>query len=148
MIPPEALHLRHFILTAAQARGVRLEVHCFGLEHHRPALRLRLGGKILRGCWVGLPDAPNAPCRADVITVHGSGHRSSRMWPRKTDGTFRIDAITDHILTFVGEEPVEIPAARAGEDARRGTSSSGVLHGAGKHRVSVTRLSELPHEQT
>lgn len=127
MIPPEALHLARHILAAAQAQGVPLEERFLRLEHGLPVLRFRLGGRAVRGCYVGLPGDPkvsdfgHAP---DVITVHGSGNRASRMWPRNREGGFKIEAVADHILHLAEAElsrvvpdlviPSGIPASRSG----------------------------------
>lgn len=100
-IPPEALHLARLILASAQARGVPLEQRFLRLERGLPVLRLRLGGRAVRGCHVALPGDPrvaqsgHAP---DVVTVHGSGNRASRMWPRNREGGFKIEAVVDHIV--------------------------------------------------
>lgn len=127
VFPPEARHLARLILASAQARGVHLEQRFLRLEHDLPVLRLRLGGRAVRGCHVGLPGDPNvsefghAP---DVITVHGSGSRTSRMWPRKLDGRFKIEAVVDHVVRLAEAEmsrtvpdlviPSGIPASRSG----------------------------------
>ncbi|MBI3200090.1 MAG: hypothetical protein HYZ29_01025 [Myxococcales bacterium] len=60
----------------------------------------------------------------DVITVHGSAWKSSKMWPRQRDGGFKIDAVVDHILRLAEAElsrvvpdfviPSGIPASRSG----------------------------------
>lgn len=126
-IPPEALHLARLILTTAQTRGVQLEERFLRLERGRPVLHVRLGDQALRGVHVDLPGDPrlaefgHAP---DVITVHGSGNRASRMWPRKRDGSFRIEAVVDHILHLVEQDlsrvvpdlviPSGVPASRSG----------------------------------
>ena len=59
-----------------------------------------------------------------MITVHGSARRSSRTWPRKLDGSFKIEAVVDHIVHLVEAElarvvpdvviPRGIPASRSG----------------------------------
>ena len=78
----------------------------------------------MRGCRVDLPGDPrvsdfgHAP---DVITVHGSARRSSRTWPRKLDGSFKIEAVVDHIVHLVEAElarvvpDVVIPASEVVE---------------------------------
>jgi hypothetical protein len=100
MIPDETLHLRDSIIAAALARGVPLEEHTLRREVGLPVLRLRLGGKIFRGCWIGLP-GDRGRYQVDVVTVHGSGHRASKMWPRRVDGGFDVEAITGHVLALV-----------------------------------------------
>lgn len=123
----EARRLCYLILTSAKARAVRLEERFLRLERGLPVLRLRLGGRAVRGCYVALPGDPrvahfgHAP---DVITVHGSGNRASRMWPRKLDGSFRIEAVVDHIVRLIEAEvsravpdlviPNGVPASRSG----------------------------------
>lgn len=107
MIPPEVHHLRDLILAEAHSRGVHLEEHLLHLERGHPVLHVRLGERILRGCHVSLPGDPvvaefgYAP---DVITVHGSGDRSSRSWPRKRNGEFNIAAVIEHILHLIEVE--------------------------------------------
>jgi hypothetical protein len=127
MIPTAARHLRDLILASAQARGVSLEQRFLRLERGLPVLRLRLDGRVLRGCHVDLPGDPAAADHGyapDVITVHGSGDRASRMWPRQRDGGFKMEAVVDHILRLAEAElsrvvpdlliPSGIPASRSG----------------------------------
>ena len=110
MIPAEALRLRDLILAAADARGVALEERSLRWEHDHPLLRLRHGSRAVRGCWIGLPGGLG-PYRPDVVTVHGSGNRASKTWPRKRDGSFDISAITSHVLALVElEQSREVPA--------------------------------------
>jgi hypothetical protein len=104
MTPTEALLLRDIILAEARARGVPLEEHSLRVEYDLPVLRLRLGEMIVRGTRVRLPARPGQRHLPDVITVHASGDRASRMWPRKRDGTFNIEAVVDHLLALVTEE--------------------------------------------
>lgn len=127
VIRPEVLHLRDLIVAEAKARGVHLDERFLRLEHGLPVLHLRLDGRVLRGCSVGLPgDAKvshfgHAP---DTITVHGSRWKSSKTWPRKRDGTFNIEAVVDHIVHLAEVElsrvvpdvaiPSGIPASRSG----------------------------------
>jgi hypothetical protein len=125
MIPPSAARLRDQILTEAHARGIDLEQEGLALEQDLPVLRLRLGGAILRSARIRLPGAPGRVAYSpDVITVHGSGFRASKAWPRKLDGTFNIRAVVNHLLALVNEElsrprpalrvPVGVPAAASG----------------------------------
>jgi hypothetical protein len=127
VIPPEVLHLRDLILAEVQRRDVHLEERFLRLERGRPVLHLRLGERALRGCHVELPGDPAVAAHGyapDVITVHGSGDRSSRTWPRKLDGSFDIEAVTGHILHLVEVElnrprpelhvPAGVPARSSG----------------------------------
>ncbi len=127
VMPKEALQLRDLILAEAHARGVHLEQRFFRLERGLPVLRLRIDGRALRGCHVDLPGDPAVADHGyapDVITVHGSGNRTSRMWPRQRDGGFKIEAVVDHILHLAEAElsrvvqdvvvPSGIPASRSG----------------------------------
>ena len=127
MIPPEALHLRDLILAEAKPRGVPLEERFLRPERGLPVLRFCFGGRAVRGCHVDLPgdpDVADSGYAPDVITVHGSGNRASRMWPRKRDGSFKIEAVVDHLLHLIEQEvsrvvhdlvvPSGIPASRSG----------------------------------
>lgn len=130
MNPPvskQAHHLARLILTTAQARGIALRQRHLRLERGLPVLRLRLGDRVLRGCHVGLPGDPQVAdfgYAPDVITVHGSGERSSKAWPRRRDGRFNIEAVVDHLLHLVEVElahavpglrvPAGVPASRSG----------------------------------
>lgn len=105
MFSRETRQLRDLILDEARDRGVALEVESLTIEQELPVLRLRVGDRVLRASRVRLPGtsgSPIYPC--DVITVMGSAYRSSRMWPRRRDGTFRIEAVVDHLLALVGAE--------------------------------------------
>jgi hypothetical protein len=106
MITPPNRLLRDSILAEARARGVPLAEETFKFEQGLPVLRLRLGERVLRGVHVGFPGSSRD--LPDVITVHGSGFRASRMWPRKRDGSFNINAVVDRLLALVRAE-VERP---------------------------------------
>ncbi len=104
-VPAEAHHLRDVILSEARGRGMDLDEYGLRIEYDLPVLRVRLGRKILWGCRISLPsEARSARHVPDVITVHGSGDRNTRTWQRKRDGTFNVDAITNHLLALVEEE--------------------------------------------
>jgi hypothetical protein len=93
------------ILAEARARGVRLEQESLTLELDLPVLRLRLADRVLHGTRIRLPGAPGSSAYTpDVVTVHGSGFKASRMWPRRLDGSFRVGAIVDHLLMLAEEE--------------------------------------------
>jgi hypothetical protein len=102
MISRTARQLRDAILEEAHGRGVLLDEESFKNERGLPVLRLRLGDRVLRGTQVRLPGSSRH--LPDVITVHGSGHRASRMWPRRHDGTFNIAAVVDRLLALVRTE--------------------------------------------
>jgi hypothetical protein len=118
------------ILADAQVRGVDLAEHSLTVEQGLPVLRFRVGDRVLRTARVRLPGAPGSN-QPGVITVHGSGYRSSRMWPRRLDGTFAIPAIVDHLLGLVREEwenPWPDPPVAA--DVPVTASGVHVMHGA------------------
>lgn len=94
--------LRDAILAEASHRGVPLAQESFKVEHGLAILRVRRGDRVLRGVHVRFPGSSRG--LPDVITVHGSGHRASRMWPRKRNGTFNIGAVVDHLLALVRQE--------------------------------------------
>jgi len=139
-MPPEALDLARLILASAQSRGVHLEEHVFHLKVGRPVLHFRLGDRVLRGCHVGLPgDRKLARYTSDVITVHGSGDRSSKTWPRQRDGEFNLSAIVEHILVLVEVELArQVPELTVPTGIPTGLSGLHVLHLAG------VRLGALP----
>ncbi len=122
-LPAETLRLRDLILAAAADHGVPLEQHTLRVRVGLPVLKLRLFDKILRGCSVRFPGKPGS-YDPDVVTVLGSGFRTSKMWPRKRDESFDIPAIVDHLLVLVEQEmsrptvellvPAGIPAAASG----------------------------------
>ena len=102
MISRTARQLCDAILDEARGRGVPLVEESFKNERGLPVLRLRLEERVLRSTQVRLPGSSRH--LPDVITVHGSGHRASRMWPRRRDGTFSIAAVVDHLLALVRAE--------------------------------------------
>ncbi len=105
MFPRSTRLLCDEILAEARARGVRLEQESLTLELDLPVLRLRLADRVLRGTRIRLPGAPGSSTYTpDVVTVHGSGFKTSKMWPRRRDGTFRVGAIIDHLLMLAEEE--------------------------------------------
>jgi hypothetical protein len=142
VIPPEVLHLRGLILAEAQASGVPLRERYLRLERGRPVLHFRLGDRPLRGCHVELPGDPkvaNHGYAPDVITVHGSGDRSSRTWPRQRDGEFKIEAVVEHVLLLVEVELArQVPELDVPRGIPAGLSGLHVLHLAG------VRLGALP----
>lgn len=102
MISRSSCQLRDAILAEARDRGVPLDEETFKIERGLPVLRLRLGDRVLWGAHVWLPgSARHLP---DVITVHGSGFKASRTWPRRRDGAFNINAVVDHLVTLVRVE--------------------------------------------
>lgn len=110
MIPRETRDLRDEILGEARARGIDLQQESLVVEQNLTVLRLRVEDRVLRAARIRLLGAwgSNEP---DVVTVLGAAHRSSRMWPRRLDGSFQITAIVDHLLALLREER-EHPRAR------------------------------------
>lgn len=99
MFPRSTRLLCDEILAEARARGVQLEQESLTLELDLPVLRLRLGDRVFHGTRIRLPGVPGSSAYTpDVVTVHGSGFKTSRMWPRRLDGSFRVGAIVDHLL--------------------------------------------------
>lgn len=128
----EAHTLARLILATAQARGTDLHQRFLRLERGLPVLRLRLGGRPLRGCHVGLPgDSQGAEFgyAPDVITVHGSGERSSRAWPRRLDGSFNVEAAVEHLVKLVEVELARpVPELQVPRGLPISRSSLVVLH--------------------
>ena len=96
-----------------------------------PVLRIRLGRRVLRTTRIRLPGPPGSR-QPDVITVHGSGPQSSKMWPRKRDGSFAITAVVDHLLELVRGELERVrPDAPGVSGVPAAASGVHVLHTAG-----------------
>jgi hypothetical protein len=128
-ISPSIGHLRDLILAEVRSRGVMLEEYALRIEQEHPVLRFKLRDRVLWGCWVRLPGDPTRPYAVDVITVHGCGHRASKMWPRRVDASFNIPAIAEHVVRLV-EEEVSRSSLRLEVPAGLPSSASGlhVLH--------------------
>jgi len=151
VIPTSARHLRDQFLATARSKGVPLEERFFRLELGLPVLHLRLGDRPLRGCHVRFPGDPAVAeyGNPDVITVHGSGERSSKMWPRKIDGTFNIVAATDHLLHLVEVEVSRrVPDLDVPRRIPPGLSGLYVMHLAGVRlgKFPATSKPEIPLE--
>lgn len=131
MINREARQLRDALLAEARERGVALEQESLSIEQNLPVLRLRVvGGVVLRSTRIRLPGVWGSG-EPDVITVHGSGFRRSRMWPRKQDGTFNVGAIVDHLLALVDEELGRPkPRVRVATGATASASGVHIIHAA------------------
>lgn len=125
MVSRSTLDLRDAILAEAHRRGVPLAEESLKLSQGLPRLCLRLGDHVLQGAKVWLPGSSRD--LPDVITVHGSGYRSSRMWPRKRDGSFNIGAVVDHLLALVRQE-VERPQPDLSFLAKNAPAASSGLH--------------------
>lgn len=115
-----------------------LEQEGLALDHGLPVVRLRLGGVSLRSTRVRLPGVWGSG-EPDVITVHGSGFRRSRMWPRKLDGTFNINAIVAHLLALVDEELGRPkPHVRVAVGAAASASGVHIIHAAAVYLGTVS----------
>ncbi len=132
-LPREARLLRDEILAEVRLRrGIALQQESLTVERGLPVLRVRIGERVLRGVQVWLPAVPGPePHRPDVITVHGSGLRASRMWPRNREGGFHIEAVVDHLLALIDEE-LQRPRPALDLAAGQPAAASGlhVLHAA------------------
>ena len=131
MVTPDTPNLVTAILREARSRGVDLDDESVTMEGDLPVLRVRLGRRVLRTTRIRLPGPPGSR-QPDVITVQGSGHRSSKMWPRKRDGSFAITAVVDHLLELVRRELEHArPDAPVASGVPAAASGVHVLHTAG-----------------
>lgn len=133
MLPGPSQHLRDAILAEARDRGVHLVQESLKVDFGLPVLRLRLGDRVLRSVRIRLPGLPGSGLYSpDVITVLGSGERSSRTWPRKLDGTFKLVAVVDHLLALAQKELQRPkPALAFASDLPAAASGLHVVHAAG-----------------
>lgn len=130
MVTPATHDLVAAILREARSRGVDLDDESVTMQGGLPVLRVRLGRRVLRTTRIRLPGPPGS--RPDVVTVHGSGHRSSKSWPRKRDGGFAIAAVVDHLLELVrGELKYARPDVPVSSGVPAPASGVHVLHAAG-----------------
>ncbi len=131
MFTPDTHDLVTAILREARSRGVDLDEESVTTQGDLPVLRVRLGRRVLRTTRIRLPGPPGS-LEPDVVTVHGSGFRSSKMWPRKRDGSFALSAVVDHLLELVrGELEHARPDPPVASGVQAAASGIHVLHAAG-----------------
>jgi hypothetical protein len=131
MVTPDTHDLVAAILREARSRGVDLDDESVTVQGDLPVLRVRLGRRVLRTTRVRLPGPPGSR-GPDVVTVHGSGYRSSKTWPRKRDGSFAVAAVVDHLLVLVRDELEHArPDAPVASGVPAAASGVHVLHAAG-----------------
>jgi hypothetical protein len=108
MISRGTRQLRDAILAEARDRGVPLDEESLTIEQGLPVLRFASEIGALLGARVRRPVSSHP--LPDVISIHGSGFKTSRTWPRRRDGAFSISAVVDHLLALLRAE-IERPKA-------------------------------------